>query len=51
MASLDSFDPHTFLTYISAGRTLAAYRQHSPIFAQSEAADVVFYAQDGHGPH
>jgi hypothetical protein len=24
---------------------------HSPIFAQGEAADVVFYTQDGHGPH
>jgi CRP/FNR family transcriptional regulator, cyclic AMP receptor protein len=51
MASQDSFDPHTFLAYISAGRTLAAYRQHSPIFAQGEAADAVFYTQDGHGPH
>jgi hypothetical protein len=51
MASLDSFDPHTFLIYISVGRTLAAYQQHSPIFAQGEAADVVFYTQDGHDPH
>jgi hypothetical protein len=51
MASQDSFDPYTFLAYIDAGGTLAAYRQHSPIFAQGEAADAVFYTQDGHGPH
>lgn len=49
--AITPFDPHTFLAYISAGRTLAAYRQHSPIFAQGEAADAVFYTQDGHGPH
>ena len=30
MTSQDSFDPHTFLTHIGAGRTIAAYRQHSP---------------------
>jgi len=47
MASHDSFDPHTFLTHIGAGRTIATYRQHSPIFAQGDVADAVFYIQSG----
>ena len=47
MTSQDSFDPHTFLTHIGAGRTIAAYRQHSPIFTQGDVADAVFYIQSG----
>ena len=47
MTSQDSFDPHTFLTHIGAGRTLVTYRQHSPIFAQGDVADAVFYIQSG----
>src|SRR5688572_13568757 len=47
MTSQDAFDPHTFLAHIGAGRTIATYRQHSPIFAQGDAADAVFYIQDG----
>src|SRR5687768_13596610 len=47
MASQDAFDPHTFLARIGAGRTLATYRPHSPIFAQGDVADAVFYIQGG----
>ncbi len=47
MASQDAFDPHTFLAHIGAGRTLATYRPHSPIFAQGDVADAVFYIQRG----
>jgi CRP/FNR family transcriptional regulator, cyclic AMP receptor protein len=47
MASQDSFDPHTFLAHVGAGRTLATYRPQSPIFAQGDAADAVFYIQRG----
>jgi CRP-like cAMP-binding protein len=47
MTSQDAFDPHTFLTHIGAGRTLVTYRQHSPIFAQGDVADAVFYIQSG----
>jgi CRP/FNR family transcriptional regulator, cyclic AMP receptor protein len=47
MTSQDAFDPHTFLAHIGAGRTLAPYRQHSPIFAQGDVADAVFYIQSG----
>jgi hypothetical protein len=48
MASQDAFDPHTFLAHIGAGRTLATYRPHSPVFAQGDVADAVFYIQRGH---
>ena len=47
MVSQDSFDPHTFLAHIGAGRTIATYRQQSPIFAQGDDADAVFYIQSG----
>jgi CRP/FNR family transcriptional regulator, cyclic AMP receptor protein len=47
MTSQDSFDPHTFLAHIGAGRTIEPYRQESPIFAQGDAADAVFYIQSG----
>jgi CRP/FNR family transcriptional regulator, cyclic AMP receptor protein len=47
MASQDAFDPHTFLAHIGAGRTLTTDRQRSPIFAQGDDADAVFYIQRG----
>ena len=47
MASQDAFDPHTFLAKVGTGRTLVAYQAQSPIFTQGEAADAVFYIQDG----
>jgi CRP-like cAMP-binding protein len=42
-----SFDPQTFLAHVGAGRTIAACRAQSQIFAQGDAADAVFYIQDG----
>jgi CRP/FNR family transcriptional regulator, cyclic AMP receptor protein len=47
MASQDAFDPHTFLAHVGAGRTLATHRRRSPIFAQGDVADAVFYIQRG----
>jgi CRP/FNR family transcriptional regulator, cyclic AMP receptor protein len=47
MASQDAFDPHMFLAHIGAGRTIATYRPRSPIFAQGDVADAVFYIQHG----
>ena len=47
MASQDAFDPHTFLAHVGAGRTLATHRRQSPIFAQGDVADAVFYIQRG----
>jgi CRP-like cAMP-binding protein len=47
MAHRHAFDPHTFLAKVGAGRTLVACPKQSPIFTQGEAADAVFYIQDG----
>ena len=47
MASQDAFDPHTFLAHVGASRTLATHRRQSPIFAQGDVADAVFYIQRG----
>ena len=42
-----SFEPHTFLGRVGAGRTIVSCQAQSPIFAQGDAADAVFYIQDG----
>jgi len=42
-----SFEPQTFLARVGAGRTIVACQAQSPIFAQGDAADAVFYIQDG----
>ena len=47
MAPLQAFDPQMFLAKIGAGRTIMACQKQSPIFAQGDAADAVFYIQDG----
>jgi CRP-like cAMP-binding protein len=47
MAHRHAFDPHTFLAKVGAGRTLVACPKQSPIFTQGEAADAVFYIQEG----
>lgn len=47
MTPQHTFDPHTFLAKVGAGRTLVACPKQSPIFAQGDAADAVFYIQDG----
>ena len=47
MAPQHAFDPHTFLAKIGTGRTIVTYQAQRPIFAQGEAADAVFYLQDG----
>jgi len=47
MESQHSFDPHTFLAHVGAGRTIVACQAQSPIFAQGDTADAVFYIQDG----
>ncbi len=42
-----AFDPKTFLATIGVGRTAVAFRKKQTIFAQGDAADAVFYVQDG----
>ncbi len=40
-------DPHKVLSQISAGRSTLDYKGNQEICAQGEAADLVFYIQEG----
>jgi CRP/FNR family transcriptional regulator, cyclic AMP receptor protein len=42
-----SFDVTVFLSTVEDGRSVANYRKNQQIFAQGDAADSVFYIQDG----
>jgi len=41
------FSVNTFLATVDGGRTIANYRKKQTIFSQGEAADSVFYIQEG----
>ena len=41
------FDPEKFLATIGDGRKVVAFPRKQPIFAQGDAADAVFYIQQG----
>jgi CRP/FNR family transcriptional regulator, cyclic AMP receptor protein len=41
------FDPNTFLATIGEGRKVASFSKKQTIFTQGEAADTVFYIQEG----
>jgi CRP-like cAMP-binding protein len=43
-----AFDPKTFLSRISNGRSVASHRRKQVIFAQGDPADAVYYIQTGH---
>ena len=47
MSKQRAFDPRTFLDKVGTSRTLVACQKQSPIFTQGEAADAVFYIQNG----
>jgi CRP/FNR family transcriptional regulator, cyclic AMP receptor protein len=42
-----SFDVKVFLNTVDGGRSVSNYRKNQQIFAQGDAADSVFYIQDG----
>jgi CRP-like cAMP-binding protein len=42
-----AFDPNTFLTRTEKGKTTQEYRNKHVFFAQGDAADAVFYIQNG----
>jgi CRP/FNR family transcriptional regulator, cyclic AMP receptor protein len=44
---VESFDPRKFLATIGEGRKVVAYVRKDTIFKQGDAADAVFYIQDG----
>jgi CRP/FNR family transcriptional regulator, cyclic AMP receptor protein len=41
------FDPDTFLATIGEGRTVVSFAKKQTIFTQGDAADAVFYIQEG----
>jgi CRP/FNR family cyclic AMP-dependent transcriptional regulator len=41
------FDPKAFLAKADGGRTISKYRKDQTVFSQGEAADAVFYIQQG----
>jgi CRP/FNR family cyclic AMP-dependent transcriptional regulator len=42
-----SFDPKIFLAKVGDGKTISKYRKDQVVFGQGEAADAVFYIQQG----
>jgi CRP/FNR family cyclic AMP-dependent transcriptional regulator len=42
-----AFDPKVFLAKVGKGRTLADYTKNQRIFSQGDAADAIYYIQDG----
>jgi CRP/FNR family cyclic AMP-dependent transcriptional regulator len=41
------FDPQKFLAKAGEGKSISKYRKHQVVFSQGEAADAVFYIQQG----
>ena len=41
------FDPKIFLAKVGEGKTISKYRKDQIVFSQGEAADAVFYIQQG----
>jgi CRP-like cAMP-binding protein len=44
---VQKFDSHAFLASVGVGKTVAKYQRDQPIFRQGEAADAVFYIEQG----
>ena len=42
-----SFDAKVFLSTVDGGRSVSSYRKNQKIFAQGDAANSIFYVQDG----
>ena len=42
-----TFDPKKFLAKVGEGKTVSKYRKDQIVFSQGEAADAVFYIQQG----
>jgi CRP/FNR family transcriptional regulator, cyclic AMP receptor protein len=42
-----SFDPKVFLSTVNGGRRVSVYQKNDRIFSQGDAADSVFYIQEG----
>jgi CRP/FNR family transcriptional regulator, cyclic AMP receptor protein len=47
ISAAEEFDPKAFLARVGDGKTIAKYRKDQVVFAQGDAADAVFYIQEG----
>ena len=45
--AIQQFDPQPFLASVGAGKSVVRYQRDQPIFRQGDAADAVFYIQQG----
>ncbi len=45
--AIKPFDPQPFLASVGTGKTVVRYQRDQPIFRQGDAADAVFYIQQG----
>jgi len=45
--AIQGFDPKPFLASVGAGKSVVKYQRNQPIFRQGDAADAVFYIQQG----
>jgi len=45
--AIQRFDPQPFLASVGAGKSVVKYQRNQPIFRQGDAADAVFYIQQG----
>jgi CRP/FNR family cyclic AMP-dependent transcriptional regulator len=45
--AIQQFDPQPFLASVGAGKSVVKYQRDQPIFRQGDAADAVFYIQQG----
>ena len=43
----DEFDPQAFLAEAGEGRTVTIFHRNQTVFSQGDAADKVFYIQNG----
>ena len=43
----DEFDPQAFLAKVGEGRTVSIFHRNQTVFSQGDAADKVFYIQNG----
>jgi CRP/FNR family cyclic AMP-dependent transcriptional regulator len=46
-AAKSGFNPKVFLAKVGTGKTISKYQKDQPIFAQGDAADTIFYLQEG----
>jgi len=45
--STELFNPKTFLSKVGSGKTIVKFEKNATIFSQGDAADAVFYVQNG----